>query len=579
MNRREVMLQVLSAIAVGAPLSGCAGPVGPGPVAPKGTAIIDMHCHLFNGSDLPIIRFIKIVILEHYPKQGVRQTFDIDDEDFLDGLVELFAFIVGATKAPTCDDEIKVLKGAVASPQSVQEAQNDAAVISAVADFTSTRTAVEGVPVSPGAHKVRRAILVAGEEGSLEVLGGAPTKVDPKDRASKAFHSDFDVGVLLRWFGLFTRYRFALADKLAADHAKQNLTPLLFCPALIDYDNWLGEYEKVSSLPKQVEVMGYIARRPTGPAVHGYVGFDPLRQVMYDEKIHTDFDPLGLVSEAIDKHGFLGAKLYPPMGFKAIDNAADPCQVYPVSKVFDALVAHAADDPSTKGCVPRPRDGSRDLSRKLDGAMTRLFDLCSQKGASLLAHANDSNGSNKGFSHRADPSFWLPVFTRWKSLHVCLAHFGHFASKAAAAPAGSPMPDASWEWVLGNHFKANPASPVFADVSYLSEIFEQATPDSMVAYTAVMRRWIDEFDPELQHLTFGTDWIMLGLNRAYPVYSGTVYQFFKEQVKLNEKQMDRLFKSNAARFLGIRPGDPGRQRLDTFYEAHGLPKSRLPAFS
>lgn len=41
-------------------------------VPPVQLGLIDVHSHLFNGSDLPTVRFIKIVVLEHYPKQAIR---------------------------------------------------------------------------------------------------------------------------------------------------------------------------------------------------------------------------------------------------------------------------------------------------------------------------------------------------------------------------------------------------------------------------------------------------------------------------------------------------------------------------
>lgn len=85
----------------------------------------------------------------------------------------------------------------------------------------------------------------------------------------------------------------------------------------------------------------------------------------------------------------------------------------------------------------------------LDKAMAALFDLCVAEDASVIAHANDSNGSAEGYGRRADPAHWIPVFRRWSKLRVTLAHFGAFRAQSALAPAGSDLPESSWEWTFG----------------------------------------------------------------------------------------------------------------------------------
>ena len=544
---------------------------------PRETALIDVHNHLFNGSDLPTVRFIKIVVLAHYPKQSIR-TLDIDDPDTLDGLLALFTWIVGRTKAPSADEEIAVLRGRRALVRNLQTTENEDAVVSAVATFSAVGAmGVSDENSAKGVRKIRRAILKAAGEDSLAVSDKDLTDQEANLIARKAYRSKFDLGLMLRWFGLFTRYRYSLADQLAADHARQGFKPLLLCPAMIDYDNWLGEHVEKSPLPAQVKVMGELSRRRAGPAVHGYVGFDPLRQVLFDEARFSKYNPLDLVRTAIRDEGFLGVKLYPPMGFRAIGNASEVCQTYPDDAIFKSLLSGQPDDPRTKGCNPRPADGSVRVSEKLDGAMNRLFSLCVAEDACVIAHANDSNGAAKEFSHRADPEYWISAFKAFPRLRVCLAHFGHFASRSAGAPDGTVLPEASWEWTLGRYLSSKPNSHVFADVSFLTEIFDQS-PDELTNYTKTMRRWISEFDPECRQLMFGTDWTMLGTSSSYDHFASGLYEYFRTSVGLSADQLSRLFVGNAVVFLGLRRGDPSRKRLLGFYAKNKLPASRLPDF-
>jgi len=324
--------------------------------------------------------------------------------------------------------------------------------------------------------------------------------------------------------------------------------------------------------------MGRIARRKTGPVVHGYVGFDPLRQVSYEAGIFKAYDSMALVRKAVREEGFVGVKLYSPMGYRPMGNA-DKCQTYPVeqNKTIEKLLEGAPPDPTTADCKPRPADGSAALGRKLDGAMSRLIDTCVQENAVVLAHTNDSNGANVEFSHRADPAYWLSVFRDWPQLHVALAHFGSFNADSAAKPPGATGVEASWEWTIGRFLAANPAAPVYSDISYLVEIVGKSDADQR-QYDRTVAAWVEKFDPQCRHLMFGTDWIMLGLDPAYNGYTERVYKYFRETIGFSEPMLNRLFSENAAAFLSLGKNGLVRERLLKFYRKHQVPEARLPVF-
>jgi hypothetical protein len=110
---------------------------------------------------------------------------------------------------------------------------------------------------------------------------------------------------------------------------------VLMTPAIVDFSKWLEDADHLS-IGEQVDVMARIARRKDGPRVHGFVGFDPLRKALYDDRKRKpgDRDPLAIVRNAIEVNqishsrsitgGFIGVKLYPPMGFRAIGNTGLP---------------------------------------------------------------------------------------------------------------------------------------------------------------------------------------------------------------------------------------------------------------
>src|SRR5215471_9558541 len=169
-----------------------------------------------------------------------------------------------------------------------------------------------------------------------EVLGGlTPFQVDAM--ADELYSRDDLLGRYIRWALLYTRNRYELAEELDQLHGKvrQKSRVALMTPAIVDFSKWLEDEDQLS-LEDQVDVMARIARRKDGPRVHGFVGFDPLRKALYDDHKRKpgDRDPLAIVRSAIEVNqiphsrstigGFVGVKLYPPMGFRAIGNAGLP---------------------------------------------------------------------------------------------------------------------------------------------------------------------------------------------------------------------------------------------------------------
>src|SRR5499433_4539491 len=90
-----------------------------------------------------------------------------------------------------------------------------------------------------------------------------------------------------RWALLYTRHRYELVEELDQLHGRigQKSRMVLMTPATVDFSKWLEDEDQLS-IEEQVEVMARIACRRDGPRVHGFVGFDPLRQALYDHHRH-----------------------------------------------------------------------------------------------------------------------------------------------------------------------------------------------------------------------------------------------------------------------------------------------------
>lgn len=547
LSRRQLLVSG-SAVA----LSAC-WPQPPSPSPPGGgRALVDVHCHLFNASDLSAEKFIRITFFRLYDDDSLGPIFQMLRDAFVDEIVELFMALIGASRAPTAAQEIAVLTGAMPSdPDHQDPAMADAAMVRGLQLYLTRQPRLLLAPGGGGG--VRGAVLRAGGVNPGERF--APLAAPDAQRiAARAYTSDTVIGRYLRWFSMFTLYRSTLADRLQRLHADQQFTPHLLCPAMVDYAHWLENEEPDSPLRDQVEVMSLVGRRLNGPLVHGYVAFDPLRQALYRPG-GADPEPMGIVRDAIGQFGFLGVKLYPPMGFRASGNPDDPAQYQP--SVAAAL-----------GAEP---------GKQLNDALCALYQWCEDEEVSILAHAQDSNAAGDGFGMRADPVYWAPVVSRHRRLRLCLAHFGGFDSFAdqSAPHSGDPAKEQTWEWAFGQLVQNNPGAPIYRDVSYLHEVWkddQQHRRDRADKFMA----FIKAFDPKCEHLMFGTDWIMLASEQQVATYSEDVLKFFKSDCKLDDASIDNIFIQNALRFLGLTAAGKARARLEAYYNKYNLPFSRVP---
>ncbi|MER9877951.1 MULTISPECIES: amidohydrolase family protein [unclassified Mesorhizobium] len=523
--------------------------------------LIDAHCHVFNASDLPTARFLRQVVFDDFPKQSAK-ILAIRDPDVADEFYKLIVRLLGADKAPSADQESAFLmtgRHAQPSAQSADKARQAAVEDTAQHLLDLDRKSKRIISMNVLSAGSERAPLA--EEKFLNYMLGEPTVTLRADKellyaharaaSQRAFDGQGALARYLNWFSLFRLYRHVLVERLISDSEQQGFRPLMLTPALVDYDEWLYEDVDASPLPRQMLVMDKISQRMAkkGPVVHGYMGFDPLREVAYRAG-KSAVSSLATTRVALTEHGFIGAKLYPPMGFRPSGNS----RPYPFR-----TVAALGFDPS----------------KQLDAALEDLYRLCVDLDAPILAHAAASNGSGPGYEKRGDPFYWIPIFRKFPRLRVCLAHFGSFNTKSAGREK-MPLPQGSWEWRLGEFVKAHPRKNVVADISYFSEVLT-AKSETRRSLAASFRRWLAEFDPECDHILYGSDWIMLGKEAGYSHYIESINAFLRTDCGLSDDACDKIFRRNALRFLPLAPGSRGRDRLLAYYRKNGLDASRLPS--
>ena len=532
-------------------LPGCIHPQRPPPDSGSAgdplPAIIDAHCHVFNAADLPVGGFVRRVVLHDAEDQVILGENRVEAQAALPWLAGVLVEILSSQTKSARQELEEITRGAVAGPLGVGE--------DPVATVGRALARVLGAP--------------GGVSPALRGQGGTPPDPDGRDILLRemrkeagagvfpqAAEGDFDalaagllsgqgtIGRHLGWAEFLTRDRRTITARLIELYGR-NRRVALFTPALIDFSLWLDdEGGPRSPLEDQIRVMERIQRLQTGPALHCMVPYDPWRQVHDVETGTRGPKALDLVRMAVEEMGFVGIKLYPPMGFRPLGNAA------------------------VRQAYPERAQGIRNFPAKLDRALDDLYQYASDRGVPIMAHATNSNGAAPGYAERAHPDNWLPVLRKYPKLRLNLAHFGDFQ--------GATGTDASttWEHAVGRLVKRYPAN-AYSDLSYFSELLPGlASPEHRTALLEFTGAFVREFDPGGEHLLYGSDWIMLGREANAERYLDVVSAAIRT-VCSDDSCLDRFMWGNASRYLGLRPGEPNRMRLDHYYDKHRLDASWL----
>jgi len=588
------------------------------PTRQMDTALIDGHCHLFNAKDLSIVRFLSYVVAKHYPEQANLRALRPEDPDFVDRVMQVVLALAGAGSAPTAANELALLQGRPvrAAPGEAAEPQDDRAVTDEIVErmtaFLGGKSYLRG-PASKeqrAAEDAVRALIVESAGGEVSALAaGEVAKLSTEARREivrRALAAEAPVrladaasglgGIYLPGLIEFVKqlkgFRHCLVDELTRLHrqgAGQN--PQLMVPAMVDFGRWLRDDPAAgSTFAQQAQVWREIARRPGGPAVHGYVAFCPLRQVEYERgrfgsgpgqiKTACDAEPLAVVRDALLNQGFIGVKVYPPMGFRAATNAKRGPDEHPFPKaVLKDVFGRTTGDNAAR---------SRELGKALDDAMDRLFVLCRKLGAPIMAHGGNSVGANCDTGELADPFYWKPVFDRSNAPPVMLAHFGGFNYWSADPNApgrvaalgkrcqarDEPAPfENTWEYWLASYIQKNPGKPIFADMSFFSEaLTEDGEETALRNFQALERAGLTAIK---DHLVFGTDWVMLAQVKNAGVYSKRVRDFIKRA--FGDDYVEPIMRTNFLRYAGLMKGEAGFDRIAKVYEGDATLIARLEA--
>ena len=328
--------------------------------------IVDVHCHFFNGDDLPVRGFVR--------KVGLHSGFG-------SGLISILLDLIAQGSAPGYDEDMGRLNALLAPANGLETVAVEAPTES----------------LDAAADRLLAALQVQGPQ----VLGQLSAEMDAYDGVPPAAGLEgFSIGSVkraIRWVALYGRSRIALAG----DYAESTGGEIGLCtPMLVDLEIGLADKAK-TTVRQQLELFEKLSRasmlgvlpRVGGLQIHPFVGFDPLRELRarHNQAVER---PLDVVKDAINRYGFVGVKVYPQMGWRPSGNQARP--------------GLSAADAAT-----------------LDQIVDELAAWCDEEQVPITAHCNDSNyADDDEFGGFGAPEQWLTVLTKHRGLHLNLGHFG-----------------------------------------------------------------------------------------------------------------------------------------------------------
>ena len=500
--------QVLSGLGLGGlgfALTGCK--TAPPQVVPKcivpGPASwrrIDAHVHVFNGTDLQIAGFLsKCVAYEYDWAKGFLQLIAQPLQDFV------------WANSPLAKDERDHLDRIVWTERGLSVLASSVFLEQIARDQDKTAQQYsQFLGEQFRRDNVRQAAAEMAWEKSGRKTVRPPQFSDPgsPEKARKLAEGiDGKLGIpLFDYLGRYFNYRYANMYELAASFACDRIEPIdSFVSLMVDFDQPLGAGgETRSPIKDQCDVMSKIATLWEGRLLV-LAPYCPLKDARQSGKSWAN------VHYAWGLPGFVGAKMYPPMGFMPHGNG-------------------------------QLADG-----KAVDAALEAFYGECVKCDAVVMAHAGSSLCVGGKPCEMPGPGGWGDalswVHTNLKaSLRAGLGHFGH--------PFGTTEDSSKWPGMFADLMKLPGGERLYADLSYASEILKGSNNQPYVTRLASL---LHDHPVLAERLMYGTDWLMVTIESGWKNYEHRM----KALADAVEKQAavpgfsGRLFGGNARAWLGL----------------------------
>jgi predicted TIM-barrel fold metal-dependent hydrolase len=501
---------------------------------------IDVHCHFFNGADLPVEGFIeKVFLKDHFDRLLLR-----DIKGYL--IPRLSAFLVEHSVG--YEAEVAYLRGALPRVDPVSAC--NASIMRLLRDSLAGSPPGAGAPLELRRHPEHpafaRRLLAALRPEAISYLQtmdpGASPLLTPRDilRYDNAFAQT--ISHYFSWAAQMVDYRVRNVDRYFRMFGPERQGIGIVTPSMVDYHRWLGPDRGLTvdaalapaePIERQVDLMELIARQRMN--VLPFVPLDPRRPWPETEAL------LQRCFSASNPTGFAGAKLYPPLGYRPLGNSH--------------LLTLFGDGPEV-----------RELALTVDANLAAIYEFCATHDVPLMAHSSASNRTalaEHGDSTNA--AYWATVLERYPRLRLNLSHFGGVGAFAADPGNAGHVNIGGLFTCDGGGAGREGCNLVFADIA--NEVSASEAPFRR-RFRAAYARYFQDHPDLPNRLMYGSDWDILGIEQKFETFLNDWNRLVHElAIDLDLPDLPaRFFFENARRFLGLSgPDNENAQRLRAFY--------------
>jgi predicted TIM-barrel fold metal-dependent hydrolase len=306
--------------------------------------------------------------------------------------------------------------------------------------------------------------------------------------------------------------------------------------ALVDFDYWL-DCPPRSGRHDQIALHTLIAQM-SGGYMLPMVAYNPWTDIKRDGESYR------FVVDAVTQYGFIGIKIYPPMGF------------YPYGNGYLKRLTN----------LPEPDP------QALNRALAHMFEFAASHGIPVMAHANDSFGRDAASGRYAGPDGWRELLLKMRAdglnATVDLGHFGGDVPEPPCSPSQCPNGNPAWPSQFAELMKGFPKARVYGDIAYWEEMRICPSPKCMTASKRLSDA-ASAYAGISGRIMYGSDWLLLSQESEWASYPAQIAQ------NIRGFDLGDLFWKNARDCFGLGPSGRQTARISRFF---GWTPSSTPAW-
>ncbi len=457
--------------------------------------IVDVHCHSFNADDIPARGFVQRVLLRNIAVLKLAaEALDALGQGMAPGFAQE-------------DPELSRMLTTQVASRAILRAPQPSLDAEANDLLTHLRETQPGVV----------------NDAEAELAAEAGQDAASADRA--LFGADRAL-LVVKWVVLIGKARWRITSMLMDTYPEVDL----FVSMLVDLEPGLHDIAPASireqvELHEKVSRLSMLGRLTNGRArVHPFIGFDPRRELASRKRADLK-GPLALVKEAVCDYGYVGVKLYPPMGFRPMGNQA------------------TSEMTSEEGAA-------------VDEILHELYKWCEEEHVPVTAHCNPSNEAAEEYINFSEPANWAKVLTDHPELRLDFGHFGGL--QITEAPDRWPEEFAA---LIADHHH------VYADTGNHDTDHRTNHILDLDAYLGVLKALFTQFPDAQGRFMFGTDWYMNALHPKYGAFLDEYRSRFT--TTFGDQATERFLGEAALEYLGFKdPDNHNCQRLWARYQTY-----------